>query len=170
MPDNEQIHISVPATTKEVWQRKAREEGYGTLTNLITTAVEHELDDDYVRQDVLEEYGAGAAVDIDLSEIESEFDTVRKEIQSLREEVMNVAGEEGKLSDEEIKDVAFEVHDILPSYQDEKTGLTLSEIVDQVRSDVDEEGVKEALLFLESNPHVEVDSDSIDNERRWFRA
>jgi len=80
MPENEQIHISVPATTKEVWQWKSREEGCGTLTNLITTAVEHELDDDYVRQDVLEEYGAGGAVDIDLSEIESEFDTVRKEV------------------------------------------------------------------------------------------
>lgn len=172
MPEKEQIHISVTATTKEEWQRRAAEEGYGTLTNLITTAVEHELDDDYVRQDVLEEYGVGETNEEVLPDIEKEFEVVRQEIRSLREEVMNIAGEEGDLSEEELKELAFEVHDLLPSHSNNEERMTVPELVEKMHSDAEEGAVKEALLFLESNPHVEVESliDERNNERRWFRA
>lgn len=172
MSEKESVHISVPSSTKEEWQRRAAEEGYGTLTNLITDAVDHELDDDYVRQDILEEYGVGETSIEDLPDIESEFEAVRQEIRSLRQEVMNIAGEEGDLSEEELKELAFEVHDLLPNYRNNERMVTIPELVEKLRSDVDEGAVKEALLFLESNPHVEVESqiDERDNERRWFRA
>jgi len=172
MPEKEQIHISVTTTAKEEWQRRAAEEGYGTLTNLITTAVDHELDDNYVRQDVLEEYGVGETSEELSPDIEKEFETVRQEIRSLREEVMNIAGDEGDLSEEELKELAFEVHDLLPNYRNNERTVTVPELVKKLHSDVDEEAIKEALLFLESNPHVEVESqiDERDNKRRWFRA
>ena len=140
------------------------EDGYGTLTNLIFTAVDRELSNEYVHVQAIEELKQSPSEAP--QEMVKEISELRKEMEELREAVLSDGSE---YDESEVKEVALSVQEQLSG-----SARPLSVITEEVKSDpmvemeVNEELVREALLYLESNKHTQVDSHFYDGRREWF--
>ncbi len=181
------VQIRIPEALKKEW-KKAVDEQYGSYKNLITTAVNRELSDEYVQIEAAKKIESN--VDIDVSGIDTEMNELQSEIQAIGTQLddlyreMNSDSSE-ELTKNELMKLGMRVQDVLisvPSKKDMRNikiepGMTTArervkisgypeDIADYLGED--EYHVRKALIWLEAEETAPVHSFIQEGRRRFF--
>lgn len=181
-PETSHIHIRIKQSKKDTWEKYAEENGYGTLTHLITRAVDDEIGDEWI-------LASKAEISFETESIESHLSKLTDQISSLQSQLDNIQApdsvDDERLTREELIPIANRAHDVIPVARNDEDMRIIAEnvhIIDQPRGrltgtadDVSDEidesvfATRQALIWLEREQNVPVTS-FIDQDgvRRWY--
>lgn len=124
MTDDAHIHIVVSENQKENWQQYAEGE-HGTLSHLIRSAVQAEIDSDGASSD--------GSIPDDLTEtlndIRGQHESVERELQGVKRELRELKDAVGT-TDAEVTELANRVLDVLPETRGEPSEAEIDALTD----------------------------------------
>lgn len=164
MSDQKQVNIRIPKSKKEVWDEFA-EENYGSMTRLVTTAVEKEISGGTSAAETSADAAPDSEAVTDLQEtvnsLQGDMNDVQSQLTGVREAVQSGPG----------ISVRAAVRETLPeldaqfAFQEEE-GLTAEQVA--ARLDGDDDEIQDALDTLEAQ-HPAVESADVDGTAHYYK-
>jgi len=113
--DKVKLNVRVPPDKKQEWKDALDEDE--TLSSLVRRAVDHELNDEYVPQEALDEFvGETDQTDIDLSAVMTRFDDLQQTVEALGGKLDTLSASDASVEEEDVEDLAMDLLPRLPSY------------------------------------------------------
>ena len=119
MPDGAhekvKLNVRVPPNKKQEW-KDSLEEGE-TLSSLVRRAVDHEIRDEYVSKDAIEDLAiSNDQPDLDFSSLTDRLDDMQQTVEAFESKLDTLSASSAEEGEEDIEDLAIDLLPRLPSY------------------------------------------------------
>jgi hypothetical protein len=113
--DKVKLNVRVPPNKKQEW-KDSLEEGE-TLSSLVRRAVDHEIRDEYVSKDAINDLvTSNDQPDIDFSSLTDRLDEMQRTVESFESKLDTLSASSTEVDEEDIEDLAMDLLPCLPSY------------------------------------------------------
>ena len=122
MPDGAhekvKLNVRVPPNKKQEW-KDSLEEGE-TLSSLVRRAVDHEIRDEYVSKDAIEDLAiSNDQPDLDFSSLTDRLDDMQQTVEAFESKLDTISASSTEEDEEDIEDLAMDLLPRLPSYPED---------------------------------------------------